>query len=118
MSRLIKFALAGLFLYAFWQIGATYWAHYKLDDAVQQIAQFDVDRDEETIRGVVIGEAARLGITVDPERVAVRKQGEHLYIDVAYTRTIGVLPGVRRPWSFTISAHGWFVPGGRIPTRR
>ncbi len=118
ISRLIKLVIAVLFLYAAWQVGTAYWQHYRLDDKVQQVAQFDVDKDEETIRARILDEAGRLGIPVQAERVAVRKQAEHLYIDVWYTRQIELLPRLRKPWNFTISAHGWFVPGGKMAPKR
>ena len=118
ISRLIKIGIAGLCLYAAWQVGSAYWLHYKFDDKVQQIAQFEVDRDEEGIRLQILDEAGRLGLPVEAERVAVRRLAEHLYIDIAYTRSIEILPRFRRPFTFKISAHGWFVPGGRTPLKR
>ncbi len=118
ISRLIKIVIAGLCVYAAWQIGSAYWQHYKFDDKVQQIAQFEVEKDEESIRAEILDEAGRLGLPVSAERVAIRRQAEHLYIDVSYTRKIDILPRFSKPWTFTVSAHGWFVPGGRIPPKK
>ncbi len=118
LSKIIKLLVVLLIANATWRIGVVYVAHYKLEDAIQQLAQFEIDRDVEAIRARIMDEAARLGLPVDAERVSVRKEGEHLYIDVTYTVPIEVLPRVTRPWNFVINAHGWYVPGGRTPIRR
>jgi hypothetical protein len=118
IGRILKLAIAGLCLYAAWQICSVYWQHYQFDDKVQQIAQFEVDHDDENIRAQIVDEAQRLGLPVQAEQVIVRRQSEHLYIDISYTVSIQVLPRFRKPWSFAVSAHGWFVPGGRIPAKR
>jgi hypothetical protein len=51
--------------------------------------------------------------------VNIRRQEQpaHLYIDVVYTAQVEILPRVNYPWTFTVNAHGWFVPGGRIPLK-
>jgi hypothetical protein len=118
IGKLFKLGVAALAAYAAWQIGGAYWAHYQFEDRVQQIAQLEVDYDEENIRGQVVDEGVRLGLPVKSEDVAVRKQAEHLYIDVTDTRVIEIAPRVRKSWKFTTSGHGWFVPGGKIPPKR
>ncbi len=115
LSRIIKLAITALCVFAAWNIGSAYWAHYQFDDKVQQIAQFEVDKDEQVIRSQILDEASRLGLPVTEEKVSVRRQSDHLYIDVSYTRQVQVLPRFEKPWTFTVTAHGWFVPGGRTP---
>lgn len=114
MGRLLRLIVAALILWACWQAGAAQWQHFQFGDAVQKLAQFGVDRDEETVRASVLTEASRLGIAVRPERVIVRRQNDHLYIDVSYSQAIEILPGYKYPWTFTASGHGWFVAGGQI----
>jgi hypothetical protein len=65
----------------------------------------------------VVDAATRLEIPIDPDRVSVRLQGEHVYVDLKYSRAVEVLPGYRRPWDFEVSAHGWVVPSGRVRRR-
>jgi hypothetical protein len=114
MGRVLRFVVAALVIWACWHAGAAQWQNFRFGDAVQQVAQFGVDKDEDTIRASVFTEAARLGIVLRPDAVAVRRSSDHLYIDVAYTQAIEILPRYRYPWTFTARGDGWFVPGGQI----
>ena len=112
LGRLIRIALAALVIFASWRVGQAYLAHYRFSDEVSRIAQRGVHTDEAEVRAAVDEAADRLGIPVDPGKVAVRLAGEHVYVDLRYTRTIEVLPRYTYPWEFSVSAHGWVVPMG------
>jgi hypothetical protein len=118
VGRLIRIAISALVLWAVWHAGAAQWQQFQFQDEIKQIAQFGADRDEETVRTAVMDAAAKLQVPLSPDRIQVRKSGEHVYIDVAYTAQIEILPRYKYPWTFYAAAEGWFVPGGRIPTRR
>jgi predicted amidohydrolase len=118
VGRLIRFAISVLVLWAVWHAGAAQWQQFQFQDEVKQIAQFGADRDEETVRAAVMDAAARLRVPITADRVQVRRQNDRIYIDAAYTAQIEILPRYRISWLFTASAEGWFVPGGRFPTRR
>ena len=117
MGRLIRFAIVALLLWAVWHIGAAMWQQFQFQDEVKQVAQFGADRDEATLRNAVMEAATKLEVPLEAERVNVRKQGDHVYIDLAYTVPVEILPRYRYPWTFTVSAEGWFVPGGRFQVR-
>jgi hypothetical protein len=112
IGRIIRLVIVVLVLFAAWRVGQAYVAHYKFADEVDQIAQTGVRSNEEDIRGAVVSAAKMYTIPVDPELVSVRLQGEHVYIDLRYTRSIEVLPRYVYPWKFSVEAHGWIVPSG------
>ncbi len=114
MGRLIKLAIVVLVLYGAWQAGAAQLDHFKYEDAVRQLAEFHSAQDEDDVRTAVVAEAARMGIKVDPARVSVRKAAEHIYIDVAYTRPVQLLPWYRYNWAFVVKVESWYVPGARL----
>ena len=118
MGRLIRLIISALVLWAVWHAGAAQWQQFQFQDEVKQIAQFGADRDEEAVRAAVMEAAAKLAVPLSPDRVQVRKQGDHVYIDADYTAQIEILPRYTYPWTFHTAAEGWFVPGGRFPTRR
>jgi hypothetical protein len=118
VGRLIRLAISALVLWAVWHAGAAQWQQFQFQDQIKQIAQFGADRDEETVRTAVMEAAAKLNVPLSADRVQVRKQDDHVYIDVSYTAQIEILPRYKYPWTFTAAAEGWFVPGGRFPTRR
>ena len=117
MGRLIRLALVLLVFWAIWHWAAAEWQRFTFEDEVKLIAQFGADRDEDTVRAAVVAAAAKFEVPVAPERVAIRKQGDHVYIDLSYTVPIEILPRYQYPWTYTITAEGWFIPGGRQPLR-
>lgn len=112
IGRLIRLIIIVLVVLAVGRIGSAYFAHYKFDDEVSQIAQRSTQADEAEVRAAVIDAAQQLEIPIDPTQVSVRLQAEHVYIDVRYTRQIEVLPRYMYPWQFTVSAHGWVLGSG------
>jgi hypothetical protein len=113
MTRIIRFLIVGLIVWAAYHAGMAQWQQFQFSDALQQIAQFGPDQDEAAVRTAVMDAGVKFGVSLDPQRVSVRKLNEHLYIDVSYTVQIEVLPRYKYPWNFEANAHGWFVPGGR-----
>jgi len=118
VGRFIRYAIAAAALWAVWHVGAAQWQEFVFQDDLKQIAQFGSDRGEEAVRAAVMEAAASRRVPLSPERLQVRKQTDHLYIDAVYTVQIEVLPRYTYPWTFTVSAEGWFVPGGRFQTPR
>jgi hypothetical protein len=114
MGRLFRLAIAALLLFASYRIGQAYIAHYDFTDEVDQIAQAGARTNEADVRAAVVEAANRLRIPVVPERVNVRQEGDHVYVDLRYTRAVEVLPGYRRPWDFSVSVHGWIMPTGGL----
>ena len=114
MGRLIRFAVVALVLYGCWQAGSAQWDHFTFEDAVRQLAEFRAEQADDEVRAAVVAEADRLGIRVDPARVGVRKEASRIFIDVAYTRPVQLLPGYRYNWEFAIRVDHWYLPGGRL----
>jgi hypothetical protein len=118
MGRIVRYAIAAALLWAAWHVGSAQWQQFVFEDDLKQIAQFGSDRDEEAIRTAAMEAAVNRRVPLSPDRLQVRKQAERVYITASYTAQIEVLPRYRYPWVFTVSAEGWFVPGGRIQTPR
>ncbi len=117
-GRLLKFAVVAAVLWAVWHGGAAQWQQFVFQDDLKQIAQFGGNRGEEAIRAAVMEAATSRRVPLTPERLQVRTQADHVYIDAAYTVPVEILPRYRYPWTFTASADGWFVPGGRFQMPR
>jgi hypothetical protein len=118
VGRIIRYAISIAVLWAAWHVGSAQWQQFVFQDDLKQIAQFGSDRDEETVRTAVMEAAANRRVPLAPESLKVRKQADRVYIDATYTVQIEVLPRYMYPWTFTASAEGWFVPGGRFQPSR
>jgi len=114
MARLIKIVIVALVIYAAWHGVSAQWDHFAFQDAVRQLAEFGEDRGDDALRAGVIAEGARIGVLIEPERVVITRTADHLYLNIAYTRPVQVLPGYRYNWTFTAKVERWYIPGGRI----
>jgi hypothetical protein len=114
MARIIQLAVVALVLYGAWQAGSAQLDHFKLEDAVRQIAEFRGDREDADVRAAVVAEGSRLSIRIDPAGVTVRKVVDHVYIDLVYTRPVQVLPWYQYNWTFAAHVESWQMPGSRI----
>lgn len=112
LGRLLRIAVAACLLFAAWRTGQAYLAHYQFADEIDQIAQRGVRADEMEVKAAVAECITRRRVPLDPDQVSIRVTGEHVYIDARYTRVVEFGFGLRYPWEFTISAHGWAVPNG------
>jgi hypothetical protein len=114
MGRLLKLAIVGLVIYGGWQSTLAQWDHFKLGDSVRQLTEFRAEQPEEEVRTMVVAEAAKLGIGLDPARVNIQKVADRLRIDARYARPVNVLPWYRYNWPFELKVEIWSIPNGRL----
>ena len=119
MARLLRLLVVAAIAWASWHAGMAAWNQFRFSDEVEKIAQFGPDKDSASVLAAVLESAARYDLPVTEKDVRLRQQERpvELYIDVTYTVNIEILPRFLYPWTFTTSAHGWFVPGGRAPLK-
>lgn len=118
VGRVLKYLVIAGLLWASWHVGMAQWQQFVFQDDLKQIAQFGGNRDDEQIRAAVMEAATARQVPMSPDRLVVRRVADHLFIDGAYTVRIELLPRYRYSWDFTVSAEGWFVPGGQLKLPR
>ena len=122
MRTLIKLLIAALVIHGSWRAGLAYWDYYRFRDAVTETAQFSEKRSDQEVHARVMEIAAGLGLPVEPERVTVRREENHTFVDAAYTVQIEIAPRYRIPWEFKVSADAWTIsstaPQGGRPALR
>jgi hypothetical protein len=119
MGRLIRILVIAAVAWAAWHAGMAAWQQFRFSDEVTKIAQFGPDKDVGSVRDAVLAAAARFDLPVTEKDIRIRQEARpaSIYIDVTYTVPVEILPRFFYPWTFTNSAHGWFVPGGRAPLK-
>jgi hypothetical protein len=119
MGRLIRLLVLAAIAWAVWHAGMAAWQQFQFSDEVETIAKFGPDKDAGSVMAAVLEAARRFDLPVTEKDVRIRQESRpaSLYIDVTYTVQIEILPRFFYPWTFTTSAHGWFVPGGRTPLK-
>ena len=66
------------------------------------------DSDGE-VREQVLAMATAHGVPIDREHIAVRRERDHLFVDVVYTRTIEFIPGWTYPWTVESHVDAWML---------
>ncbi len=120
MGRLFRLLVVAAIAWTAWHAGMAAWNQFRFSDEVEKIAQFGPDKDSASVLDGGPRRPRRATTCRSPRRMsacASRIGRPSVYIDVSYTVNIEILPRFRYPWTFTTSAHGWFVPGGRAPLK-
>lgn len=102
MKAIIKLAIAALLIHACWKSGIVFWRYYELKDGAQNTALFAGARTEAEIHQRVMEIAHQLNVPIDPEKLTVRKEPNHTYINAAYTDKIEFVPSYFYPWEFKL----------------
>jgi hypothetical protein len=100
MKLIVKLLIVTLVANAAWHLATAYTAHYRFKDAIEEAAQYGIDLSDEQLRQRVVDLMNQFDIPAGADSFTVRREDKHTIIDGAYTRTIDVLPGYSRPWSF------------------
>jgi hypothetical protein len=102
IKLLIKLAIVALVANAAWHVMTAYTAYYKFKDAVQQTTQFGNDKSLEQLKTRVLTLAADYDLPLGEDDLTVTRELLHTKVDGSYTKTIDLLPGYSRPWTFEI----------------
>ena len=111
MKSIIKLIIAALIVHACWKSGIVFWRYYKLKDGAHNTALFAGTRSEAEIHGRVMEIAHQLDVPLDPEKLSVRKEPNHIYINTAYTDKIEFVPTYFYPWEFKLDVDVFTLNG-------
>ena len=100
MRTILKLVIAALIIHGAYRAGTAFMAYYNFEDALRQIALFAGNRSDQELRDQAMGAASTLKVPVMPEKILIRRDQMHTYIDATYTADIEILPTYRVPWEF------------------
>ena len=101
IRTLLKLAFVALLANATWHLFGAYGPNYKLRDAVQYASQFRADLTDRALRDKILDLAAQFDVPLTEADVSLTHDAQTTTIDVSYVRIIEVVPGFKRPWSFS-----------------
>jgi hypothetical protein len=100
IKLLIKLAIVALVANAAWHVMMAYTSYYKFKDAVQQTTLFGNDKTVEQLKSRVLSLASDYDLPVGEDDVTVKRDQLHTMVDGSYEKTIDLLPGYSRRWTF------------------
>jgi hypothetical protein len=105
---LVKLALAAFLASAGWRIGSEYLTHYRFREAVRQATL--AHREEDDLRRAVLEEAGRFGVPLGDEDLAISLEERRTTVSGVYVRSIELVPGYERPWTFEWTVQTFGAP--------
>jgi hypothetical protein len=101
MKVLIKLTIVALVANAAFHVMTAYAAYYKFTDGVQQAVQFGNDKSMSQLRTRVRALAGELDVPLEDDDFTIAREEHHTKVDGSYVRSLDLLPGLTRPWTFT-----------------
>jgi hypothetical protein len=102
MKTLIKIGITLLILTACFQAARYYLNNFQFEDAAQQRLLFETRASDAEIVNIVLKLASEYALPIRPDDVSVRMVGQDRIVEMEYTETVPLIPGVfSYPWKFT-----------------
>ena len=109
MKFLIKLVVFLLVANALYRFVPPYWDHTQF---VQELKETSIgwrDSSDDEVRGLVLAMAQARGLPVAREQVNVRRERDRLFIDLAYSRPMELIPGSKYTWEFDSKVDTWML---------
>ncbi|HYB96328.1 MAG TPA: hypothetical protein VEC39_15255 [Vicinamibacterales bacterium] len=114
MKTVIKLVLTLAILVACFNGAMAAFNNYRFEDAVHEGLLFDPRATDEEITDMVVKLGGDYGVPIDVSGVSIRTVGPDLHVDMSYTTTVVLLPGIYSvDWTFTPSTSTRLLGGPR-----
>jgi len=117
MKTIIKIVLSLLLMTAMFNGGRAAFNNYAFEDAVHEGLLFNPGATDAEIVAMVLKLGNEFAVPIAPEDVKINSRGQDLIINMSYTDTVVLIPGVfEREWTFTPQTSTRLLSkGGRKP---
>jgi hypothetical protein len=104
MKTIIKIVVSLFVLVAMFNAGRAAFNNYAFEDAVHEGLLFDPNATDTEIVDMVLKLAREYSVPIDPADVKINARGQDLIVNMSYTDTVALVPGIfEREWTFTPS---------------
>jgi hypothetical protein len=101
MKALIKIIITAVILVACFNASRAAFADYQFTDTVHEALLFDSRATDADVVDMIVKLAAQHEIPMEADDIKLRWIGQELRVDMTYTTTIVLVPGVyERDWTF------------------
>ena len=115
LKTLFKLAIALLVVHALVRFVPPYWNFTQFRWALKETAAQWREHNEQAVIGEVLQLAQKHDVPIGAEHVQVRREGDHLFVDVDYTARIEFIPSMKRDWRFSAGVDAWTLGGLKLP---
>ena len=100
MKLLIKLAVFLLIANALFHFVPPYWDHTQFVRELKETSVGWREYSDSEVRELVFAMAQGHNLPLDREQIGVRREHDHLFVDVAYGRPMELFPGSSYTWDF------------------
>lgn len=109
MKSVIKFAVLLLAAHALFRFVPPYWDHTRFVRELEESSIGWREYSDAEVRELVLVMAQSHGLPIDREQIGVTREREHLFIDLAYSRPLELVPGSKYIWEFDSQVDTWML---------
>ena len=115
MTTIIKIVVSLFLLTAMFNAGRSAFNNYAFEDAVHEGLLFEPNASDEKIVDMVMKLARDYEVPLDPNDIQIHSKGSDLLVNMAYTDTVVLVPGVfEREWTFEPATSTRLLGKGRL----
>ena len=101
MKTIIKIVVSLFLITCMFNAGRAAVNNYSFEDAVHEGLLFEPNASDEKIVDMVMKLARDYDVPLDPNDIQIRSRGQDLSVNMSYTETVVLVPGVfEREWTF------------------
>ena len=109
MKLLIKLAVFLLIAHALFRFVPPYWDHTQFVRELKETSVGWREYSDTEVRELVFAMAQGHNLPVDREQISVRRERDHLFVDVAYVRPMELIAGSQYAWDFDSKVDTWML---------
>ena len=107
MRALFRIAILLLVANALFRFVPPYWHHNQFESALKDRSQRWGQPNDEEVMQHVLAAAEANSVPITRDHVTVRRQTEHILVDVEYALPIEWFPSFKRDWEFKTHINAW-----------
>lgn len=115
MKTLFKLAIALLVAHALVRFVPPYWSFTQFRWALKENASQWREHSDQMVTEEVLQLARKHNVPITGQHVQVRREGDHLFVEVTYTDQIEFIPTMKRDWRFAADVDAWTLGGLKRP---
>ncbi len=109
MKLLIKLAVLLLIGHALFRFVPPYWDHTQFVRELEETSIAWREYSDTEVRELVFAMAQGHSLPLEREQISVRRERDHLFVDVAYSRPMQLIPGSKYTWDFDSQVDTWML---------
>ena len=113
IRTIVKLLIAAAIINAAARAGMAAWTYYRLRDEAQQLMRFGTRVTTAELANEIREEAMSLGVTLEPENLEVRRDGDRTLVDASYVQPVEFFPTFTYPLEMSFSLETFAVNVGR-----